>query len=252
MLFEKKIALVTGGSRGIGAAITRKLAVEGALVIINFAHNPGPAHDLAAEIERAGGRAFPVEANLEDADSIRELFKIIEKNFEGLDIVVNNAGFGAMKQVDKLPLRHFERALDLNVRAVLHCCQEATRLMQHGGKIVNISSIGSFRVLPQYTAVGTSKAALETLTRYLAVELAARNIAVNAVSAGPVLTDALHYFANAEKMLGSALDQTPAGRLTTPEDVAGIVAFLCSETAFMVRGQTIVVDGGLSQTVHIY
>lgn len=250
--FEKKIALVTGGSRGIGAAIVRQLAQEGAAVIINYAHNAEPAQALAAEIEQAGGQAFPVEANLEDNDSTKALFRQIGKNFERLDILVNNAGFGVMRPAENLPIRHFERALSLNVRAVLQCSQEAVALMKQGGKIVNVSSIGAARVLPQYTAVGTSKAALETLTRYLGVELAAHNISVNAVQAGPVKTDALRYFHNADHMLASALDQTPVGRLTLPEDVAETVAFLCSEAAFMIRGQTLTVDGGLSLTVHIY
>ena len=253
--FEGRLALVTGGSRGIGRAISLQLASQGAEVIVNFAHEPAPAKELVDEIMSCGGRAIAYQANLSDPDAIAELFEMIRNDYGSLDILVNNAGFGVMRPVETLALRHFDRTMDLNVRAVLDCSQRAASLMRLGGRgghIVNISSIGSIRVLPLYAAVGVSKAALETLTRYLAVELATHDIAVNAVCAGPVCTDALQYFPNATSMLDSARDQTPAGSLTTPHEVAGVVDFLCSEAANKVRGQTIVVDGGLSLTVHIY
>jgi enoyl-[acyl-carrier protein] reductase III len=253
--YEGKLALVTGGSRGIGRAISQQLASQGAEVIVNFAREPDAAKELVTEIEHAGGRAQLFQANLVDAEAVAELFETIRTGFSSLDILVNNAGFGAMRPVDTLPLRHFDRTIDLNVRAVLDCSQRAAALMRmggRGGKIVNISSVGSIRVLPLYAAVGVSKAALETLTRYLAVELAADGISVNAVCAGPVRTDALRHFPNATNMLNSALDQTPAGSLTTAQEVASVVDFLCSDAADKVRGQTIVVDGGLTLTTHVY
>ncbi len=253
---DQKIALVTGGSRGIGRAIVQELASQGATVLINYAHDAAPAEALVAQIQAQGGRAWAYEANVADEDSVQSLFGRIGEQFERLDILVNNAGYGAMRPVADLPLRHFQRALDLNCRAILQCSQEAARLMSQpggsGGKIINISSVGAGRVLPRYTAIGVSKAALEALTRYLAVELAPANIVVNAISSGPVQTDALHYFYNAERALVSALEQTPAGRLVVAQDVAQVVNFLCSEAAWMIRGQTLMVDGGLSLSIHVY
>jgi enoyl-[acyl-carrier protein] reductase III len=253
--YDGRLALVTGGSRGIGRAICRHLARHGAEVLINYAHEPSDAKELAGEIESWGGRAHPLQANLADPDAVAELFEVVECQFQRLDILVNNAGLGIMKPVDSLALRHFDRAMNLNVRAALDCSQRAAAFMRRNpgaGHIVNVSSIGSMRVLPQYAAVGVSKSALETLTRYLAVELAPAGISVNAVCAGPVQTDALRYFPNARRMLDSAGEQTPAGTLTTPEEVADVVGFLCSDAAAKIRGQTIVVDGGLTLTVHIY
>ena len=253
-LFEGKIALVTGGSRGIGRAIVQELAQQGATVLINYAHDAEPAQALAAQVVAAGGHAWCYEANVADEDSVQKMFEQVGEQFERLDILVNNAGYGAMRPIKELPLRHFQRALDLNCRAVLQCSQQAARLMKKetGGSIVNISSVGGGRVLPRYAAIGVSKAALEHLTRYLAVELAPDNIVVNAISSGPVQTDALRYFYNAERALVSAFEQTPAGRLVLSEDIAQVVSFLCSPHARMIRGQTLLVDGGLSLSIHVY
>ena len=254
-IHEGKVALVTGGSRGIGRAIASLLARQGAQVLVNYAHEPAPAEELVREIAGDGGRAHPVQANVADPSEVEGLFTDIATRFGSVDILVNNAGFGVMKPVDSLALRHFDRAMNLNVRAVLDCSQRAATLMRRAGKgghIVNVSSIGSMRVLPQYAAVGVSKSALETLTEYLAVELGPHGIAVNAVCAGPVETEALRFFPDAARMLRSAREQTPAGSTTTPDEVADVVGFLCSSAAAKVRGQTIVVDGGLTLTVHIY
>jgi len=247
--FEGKIALVTGGSRGIGRAIAKRLAAEGCEVYINFFRNRKPAEETAAEIEReTGSKVHLIKANVGDMEKLKAMFEEIEATSGGLDIYINNAASGVLRPLMELEENHWDWTLNINSKALLFGAQQAARLMERrgGGRIVSISSLGSTRALPHYTAVGLSKAALEALTRYLAVELAGKNIVVNAVSAGTVDTDALKHFPNREEMLAQSREKTPAGRMVEPDDVAKVVAFLCSDDAWMIRGQTIVVDGGIS------
>jgi enoyl-[acyl-carrier protein] reductase III len=163
-----------------------------------------------------------------------------------LDALVHNAATGVIRPALETEPKHWEWTLTANARALLDLARTAAPQMRRGSSIIGVSSLGSTRVLANYTLVGTSKAALESLVRYLAVELAPTGIRVNAVSAGVVETDALKYFPNREQMLEEGQTRTPAGRLVTPEDVANVVAFLCSPDAEMVRGHTLIVDGGYS------
>ncbi|MFH1560224.1 MAG: enoyl-[acyl-carrier-protein] reductase FabL [Chloroflexota bacterium] len=241
-----KIALVTGGSRGIGRAISLELARQGAEVIINYARSHQEARATAAEIRALGVRCLPLRAHLGEPSRIQEMFQRVEKEFGRLDVLVNNAASGVQRGALDLETKHWDWTLDINTRAPWLCAKEAVRLMPSGGRIVNISSLGSHLVLSNYLAVGVSKAGLEALTRYLAVELAPQGIVVNAVAGGVVDTDALKHFPNREEMIGDSLRRTPAGRLVTAEDMAKVVAFLCSDGAEMVRGQVLVVDGGIS------
>jgi enoyl-[acyl-carrier protein] reductase III len=162
-----------------------------------------------------------------------------------LDVLVHNAATGVIRPALETEDKHWDWTLNANARAFLALARAAAPEMPRGSSIIGISSLGSTRVLENYTLVGTSKAALEALVRYLAVELAPRGIRVNAVSAGVVETGALEHFPNRERMLEVGA-QNPVGRLVTPDDVAGAVAFLCSKEAEMIRGQTLVVDGGWS------
>jgi enoyl-[acyl-carrier protein] reductase III len=168
-----------------------------------------------------------------------------------LDIFINNAASGVQRPLMELEESHWNWTMDINTKALLFCAQEAAKLMERngGGKIVSISSLGSIRYLKNYTAVGVSKAALEALTRYLAVELAAKNICVNAVSGGVIDTDALKSFPNRDEMLAEAAEQTPAGRMVEVEDMVNTILFLISDGASMIRGQTVIVDGGISLLV---
>jgi enoyl-[acyl-carrier protein] reductase III len=162
-----------------------------------------------------------------------------------IDVLVHNAATGVIRPALETDDKHWDWTMSANARALLSLTRAAAPSMPQGASIVAISSLGSTRVLDNYTLVGTSKAALEALVRYLAVELGPRGIRVNAVSAGVVHTEALDHFPNREEMLALGADNA-AGRLVTPEDVAGVVAFLCSPAAEMIRGQTIVIDGGWS------
>jgi enoyl-[acyl-carrier protein] reductase III len=248
MRLENKIALVTGSGRGIGRAIALQLAGEGADIVVNFFRNRKPAEETAEAIRALGRRAHVVKANVGEIDQIERLFGEVKDAFGALDILICNAASGYIRPVLQQEVKGWDWTLNINARAALFCAQQAYPLMKArgGGSIVCISSLGSTRVMPEYVVIGASKAALEALTRYLAFEFGRDNIVVNAVSGGVIETEALEHFVRREEMLSAGLARTPAGRLATPEDMAKVVAFLCTPDAFMIRGQTIMVDGGFS------
>ncbi len=246
MSFEGKLALVTGSGRGIGRAIALKLASQGANIVVDFFRHRESAEQTAKDVQALGVKAEVIRANVGDAAKIDELFDTIGNKFGHLDILINNAASGVGRPLADIDVKAWEWTMDINARALLLCAQRAAKLMEgRGGKIVSISSLGSRFALPNYTVVGVSKAALEALTRYLAIELAPQGICVNAVAASAVLTEALKFYFK-EGLAKDSSYVTPAGRMVAPEDVANVVAFLCSEEAFMIRGQTVIVDGGTS------
>ena len=241
-----KVALITGGSRGIGRAITLKLAACGADVVINFFRRKSTAEATAQEARATGVNAHTIKANVGEPEKIDSMFAKIEERFGRLDILVNNAASGVARSPLDLDTKGWDWTMDINARAFLLCAQRAVKLMKGGGKIVSISSLGSHLVFPAYTAVGVSKAALEALTRYLAIELAPRGICVNGVSAAGVETESLRVYRDDKLLPQQAWQTTPAGRMVRPEDIANVVAFLCSDQSEMIRGQIIVIDGGVS------
>jgi enoyl-[acyl-carrier protein] reductase III len=253
--FDGKVALITGSGRGIGKAIALRFAAEGADIVVNFFRNREPAEETAEEIRQLGRRVLVVKANIADEDALGELFKEISQEYGGLDILVNNAASGFNRSVMEQRVKGWDWTMNINARSALFTTQQAVPLMeaQGGGYVINMSSIGAHRVLPEYVVVGASKAALEAVTRYLGVELSEKNIIVNAVSAGVVDTDALRHFPEMKDTVDAYLertaDYTPAGRNVTSEDVAGVVAFLCTSEAAMIRGQVILVDGGFTLRV---
>ena len=234
--------LVTGGTRGIGKTIALRLASEGAArVALGYMRNDAAAEAAAEEVRRAGAEPLLVRGNVASDKVIAEL-----ASHGPYAVVVHNAATGVIKPALETEDRHWDWTLNANARALLSLARACAPDMESGSSIVAISSLGAQRVLENYVLVGTSKAALESVVRYLAVELAPRGIHVNAVSAGVVETEALDHFPNREEMLHSGKTRTPAGRLVEPDDIAGAVAFLCSPDAQMVCGQTLIVDGGYS------
>jgi len=232
--------LVTGGSRGIGKAIALRFAALGAArVAIGYLRSDAAAEQTAEELRALGAEPVLVRGNVTSTRVLDEVAAL-----GPLDVLVHNAASGVIRPALETEDKHWDWTLGANSRALLSLARIVAPRMPAGSSIVGISSLGSQRVLENYTLVGTSKAALEALVRYLAVELAP-GIRVNAVSAGVVETGALEHFPNREEMLTMGA-RNPVGRLVSPEDVAAAVTFLCSPEADMIRGQTLVVDGGYS------
>jgi enoyl-[acyl-carrier protein] reductase III len=242
MTFEGKSVLVTGGSRGIGKAIALRFADLGAAkVAVGYLRNDRAAEETAAELRTLGAEPSLVRGNVGSERVARQV-----EELGPLDVLVHNAATGVIRPALEVEEKHWDWTLGANARALLSLARAAVPAMEPGSSIVGISSLGSTRVLENYVLVGTSKAALESLVRYLAVELAPRGIRVNAVSAGVIETEALDHFPNREQMLAAARERTPAERMVAPADVAAAVCFLCSPQAEMIRGQTLIVDGGYS------
>ncbi len=242
-----KVALITGSSRGIGRAIALELAEQGADIVVHYLRKKSAAEEVAAEIEALGRRAIAVKANLVSANKIDALFDEIESTLGRCDVFVGNAASGTPRDVLEVQDKHWDWTMDVNARSILRCTQRAVPLMEkHGwGRIVTISSPGGTRVLPHYAAIGLSKATLEALTRYLAVDLAPKGIIVNAISPGLVDTDAVSAFpVDLQEVFEHAAKRAPIRRLPTAEEVAKIVAFLCSDGASIIVGQTLTADGG--------
>jgi enoyl-[acyl-carrier protein] reductase III len=247
-LSERK-ALVTGGSRGIGRAIALRLAQAGADVCINYLRNRIQADETLEAIRALGRDALAVKANVAREDQVQGIFQSIRERWGRLDILISNASSGVLKPALEMTSKHWHWTMDINATALIPLARGAVDLMgKRGGKIVAVSSLGAQRAIPDYGAVGASKAALESLVRHLAIELGPRGINVNIVSAGVVDTDALKHFPMRETLIEQSLKKTPAGRLTSPDDVANVVLMLLSEFTAMVHGQTVVVDGGYSIT----
>jgi enoyl-[acyl-carrier protein] reductase III len=239
--FDGASVFVTGGSRGIGRAIALRFAELGARrVAIGYLRADRAAEETADELRVLGAEPVLVRGNIASERVMREVAEL-----GVLDAIVHNAATGVVRPALETEDKHWDWTLAANARAFLALARAAAPSMPRGSSLVALSSLGSMRVLENYVLVGTSKAALEALVRYLAVELAPRGIRVNAVSGGVVETGALEHFPNRDEMLAT-VHRTPAGRLVEPGDVAAAVTFLCSPEAEMVRGQTLVVDGGFS------
>jgi enoyl-[acyl-carrier protein] reductase III len=239
--FDGASVFVTGGSRGIGKAIALRFASLGAArVAIGYLRSDQAAEDTAAELRGLGAEPVLVRGNVSSDRVLAEAAAL-----GPLDVLVHNAATGVIRPALETEDKHWDWTMTANARALLALTRAVAPQMPSGSSIVGISSLGSHRVLDNYTLVGTSKAALEALIRYLAVELAPRGIRANGVSGGVVDTGALEHFPNKDEMLRFGSDN-PAGRLVTPEDIAAAVTFLCSPEAAMIRGQTVIVDGGYS------
>ena len=248
MTLQGRLALVTGGSRGIGRTIAVDLARRGADVAFTYLRNEKAAQETTAQIEAEGRRGYAIRSRIDRADRCIALVDQAAAALGGLDLLVSNAASGVIRPALEVTEKHWDWTLNTNARAIVFLAQAAVPHMQArgGGAIIGMSSLGSFRVIENYTLVGVSKAALEAAIRYLAVELAPLGIRVNGVSGAVVDTGALEHFPNRDEMLSSGRDRTPAGRMLEPQDLANAVAWLASPESSMVIGQTLIVDGGFS------
>lgn len=250
MRFTNKIALITGSSRGIGRAIALRLAAEGARIVVNYRRKVAEAEAVVAEIGRLGSSAIAVQADMSNGDDVRAMFQRVQEQYSHLDIFVANAAATSFRPLLRQGEHNITRTFDLTIKGFLVAVQAAVPLMQgRSGKIVTISGIDSLRALSGHGLLGAAKAALENLTMYLAHELGPQGIAINSINPGLIETDSSKMYAGGDagyaQYVREVLPHTPAGRVGRPEDVAAVAAFLCSDDADFIRGQTLLVDGGL-------
>lgn len=239
-----RTALVTGGTRGIGRAISLQLARSGVAVIANYARDAKSAEELEALSQQEGLRLRTCRADITSETGLQRVEEAVGEQGPNLSILVHAAATGVHRRLEELSTRHFDWTFSLNARAFLTLVTRLLPRLEKGSSVIAISSAGAVRAVPQYTLVGASKGALESLVRHMAVELAPRGIRVNAVSPGTILTDAWKALPESEQRLAEASQRAPLGRLTTSEEVAQAIHFLCSGAASGILGHVLVVDGG--------
>ena len=247
-MFEGQLALVTGGSRGIGRAIALELGRRGADVVVNYVHDTAAAEAVVAELTSMGRHAIAVRANVGDRKQLRRLADATLQHGEGrLSMLIHNAALGVFKPTLAVRSNQFKLSMAVNVEALLDLVKLVQPGLHEGSSIVALSGRGSQQVVPNYGVIGVTKAALESLARYLAMELASQGVRVNVIRAGMIETDAIRAFPDVAGRLVEAAARTPLrGQLGCPEDIAVATAMLCGPDARWVTGQVLVVDGGYS------
>jgi len=244
MTGSNKVALVTGASRGIGAAIAKRLAADGHTVVINYAGSVGPAEQLAAEIERSGGKALTIQADVSDPQAVRRMFDSAAAAFGGIDILVNNAGIMKLAKLSDGDDALIDSQIAINLKGTINTLREAARRLRAGGRIVNLSTSVVGLKLETYGIYAATKAAVETLTGILAKELRGRSITVNAVAPGPTAT-ALFLDGKSPELIERMSKMNPLERLGTPDDIAAAVAFLVGPDGAWINGQVLRANGGM-------
>src|SRR5262245_60232421 len=239
-----RIALVTGASRGIGAAVARRLAKDGLTVVINYSGDAAPAEALVREITQSGGKALATRADVSNPAAVRAMFDHIDSALGGLDVLVNNAGIMTLAPVGETEDAAFDRQVAVNLKGTFNTLREAARRMRDGGRIVNFSSSVVGLLQPTYAAYAATKAGVEAMTHILSKELRGRNITVNAVAPGPTATD-LFLTGKSPEVVDRIAKATPLERLGQPEDIANMVAFLVGAHGGWVNGQVVRANGGI-------
>ena len=239
-----KVAIVTGASRGIGAAVAERLARDGFTVVINYSGDAAPAEALARRIEAAGGRALAAKADVSDPDAVRRLFDATETAYGGVNVLVNNAGIMKLSSIADVDDATFDRLIAVNLKGTFNGLREATRRLRAGGRIINFSTSVVGLRLETYGVYAASKAAVETLTAILAKELRGRSITVNAIAPGPTATD-LFLDGKPQELIDRMATMNPLERLGTPQDIAAAVAFLAGPDGSWINGQTLRANGGM-------
>ncbi|MGU3438210.1 SDR family oxidoreductase [Actinomycetes bacterium M1A6_2h] len=243
-----KTILITGGSRGMGQQLALRLAGEGANIVVNYRRDTDSATETVAAVEAAGGQAIAVQADVSDTAAVEAMIGQAVERFGSLDVVVANAAASAFKPLMDIHGRHIEKTMGITVQGFLDLVRLALPHINRGGRVMAVSGWDSFRVLPGHGLLGAAKAAMETIVKYLAIELAANGISTIGVCPGPIDTDSFRYYAGEswDDYANQWLKQTPSGAYPSPAEVAEVMAFLCTPQSAAINGQTIVVDGGLS------
>lgn len=242
---EGKVAIVTGGARGIGAAIAKKLGAEGATVVVNYVNSKDAAAKVVEAIKESGAKALAVQANVTKQDDSKRLIDEVVKAYGKIDILVNNAGVSSARPIDQVDIAHYDEIFDVNVKGVVATTIAALPHFNDGGRIINISSGVAEVTVPGFSIYSATKAALNTLTRIWAQDLGARHITVNGVAPGATATDMLES-AMPQEARAHMVSKTALGRLGEPADIADVVAFVASDDARWITGQTIRADGGIN------
>lgn len=241
---DPKVALVTGGSRGIGAAISTRLAQDGFAVIVNYAGNTAAAESVVHDIESTGGKALALQADIADSEAVRQMFERIEADFGHIDVLVNNAGIMKLAPLAQTDDSWIDKQIDTNLKGSINTMREAANRLRDSGRIINLSTSVVGLKLETYGIYAATKAAVETLTAILAKELRGRSITVNAVAPGPTATS-LFLDGKSDELIERMSKMPPLERLATPDDIAHVVAFLASPEGGWVNGQTLRANGGI-------
>jgi 3-oxoacyl-[acyl-carrier protein] reductase len=241
---ESKVAIVTGASRGIGAAVAQRLAHDGFTVVVNYSGNAAVAEALVRKIEESGGRAVAAQADISDPAAVRRLFDATETAFGGVDLLVNNAGIMTLANIADTEDAAFDRLIAVNLKGTFNTLREAASRMRAGGRIINFSSSVVGLLQPGYAVYAATKAGVEAMTSVLAKELRGRNITVNAVAPGPTATD-LFLKGKTPELVDRLAKLAPLERLGQPDDIADAVAFLAGRDAGWINGQTLRANGGI-------
>ncbi|MFM0235986.1 SDR family oxidoreductase [Paraburkholderia sediminicola] len=241
---QQKVALVTGASGGIGAAVAERLARDGFAVVINYAGNFAPAEAIAQKIHAQGGKAIIAQADISNPQAARAMFDSAETAFGGVDVLINNAGIMNLATVAESDDALFEKHIDVNLKGTFNTLREAAKRLREGGRIVNFSSSVTTLLQPTYGVYAATKAAVEAMTSILAKELRGRNITVNAIAPGPTATK-LFLNGKPQEVIDRLSKMAPLERLGQPDDIAAAVAFLAGPDGAWINGQTLRANGGI-------